>query len=379
MIDRRTFLAAGSAAVAATSAGAVARPRRDPLVVNALGGLEDPNDWSESDRTRAVGEVERKLVSARILRDARSSGLDAVNVTLGYVTGDDDPFEQTVREIGVWDWRLREQSADLMHVLTAADILRAQRERKIGIVYGVQNGAMVGDRPERIETFADLGLRVVQLTYNPANRLGGGAVAPARTALTRLGREVIERCNARRLMVDLSHSGERTCLEAVQASTRPVSINHTGYRALCDVPRNKTDEELRTVATRGGFIGIYFMPFLAPSSRATAADVVAHIDHAVRICGEDHVGIGTDGGTTAIADMAGYRAHIRQQVADRKKAGIGAAGENPDTVPFVADLTGPGQFHRLAGLLRRKGYSERRIEKIMGLNFLAFAREVWGA
>src|SRR4051795_5630500 len=121
MIDRRTFLAAGSAAVAATSAGPAARPRRDRLVVNALGGLEDPNDWSESDRSRAVGEVERKRVSARILRDARASGLDAINVTLGYVTGDEDPFEQTVREIGIWDWRLREQSADLTRILVAAD------------------------------------------------------------------------------------------------------------------------------------------------------------------------------------------------------------------------------------------------------------------
>src|SRR4051812_30067508 len=378
MIDRRSFLAAGSAAVAATSAGPAATPRRDPLVVNALGGLEDPNDWSESERTRAVGEVERKLVSARILRDARASGLDAITITLGYVTGDDDPFEQTVREIGVWNWRLREQAADLIPVLAAADILRAQRERKIGIVYGVQNGAMVGDRPERIETFADLGLRVVQLTYNPANRLGGGAVAPARTPLTRLGREVIERCNARRLMVDLSHSGERTCLEAAQASTRPVSINHTGCRALCDVPRNKTDEELRTVATRGGFIGIYFMPFLAPSSRATAADVVAHIDHAVKVCGEDHVGIGTDGGTTAIDDLAAYRAFIAGQIENRRKAGIGAPGENADTLPLVLDLMGPTQFEKLAGLLARRGYSGRRIDKILGLNFLAFAREIWG-
>src|SRR3954464_15851685 len=378
MIDRRRFLAAGSAAAAAASAGPAGTRRRDPLVVNALGGLEDPNDWSESERTRAVGEVERKLVSARILRDARASGLDAMTITLGYVTGDDDPFEQTVREIGVWDWRVREQAGDLMHVLTAAAILRAQRERKIGIVYGVQNGAMVGDRPERIETFADLGLRVVQLTYNPANRLGGGAVAPARTALTRLGREVIERCNARRLMVDLSHSGERTCLEAVQASTRPVSINHTGCRALCDVPRNKTDEELRTVAARGGFIGIYFMPFLAPSSRATAADVVAHIDHAVKICGEDHVGIGTDGGTTGIDDLAAYRAFIAGQIENRRKAGIGAPGENADTLPLVLDLMGPTQFEKLAGLLARRGYSGRRIDKILGLNFLGFAREIWG-
>src|SRR3954447_13723636 len=131
MIDRRSFLAAGSAAAAA-AASPVSRAGRGRLVVNALGALDDPNDWSESDGSRAVGETERKLVSARILRDARASGLDAINVTLGYVTGEEDPFEQTVREIGVWDWRLKRQSTDLTQVLVAADISRARREGKIG-------------------------------------------------------------------------------------------------------------------------------------------------------------------------------------------------------------------------------------------------------
>jgi membrane dipeptidase len=179
-------------------------------------------------------------------------------------------------------------------------------------------------------------------------------------------------------MVDLSHSGERTCLEAAHASTRPISINHTGCRALSDVPRNKTDEELRAVSEKGGFIGIYFMPFLTASSKATAADVVAHIDHAVNVCGEDHVGIGTDGGTTGIDDLAAYRAFIAKQIENRRKAGIGAPGENADTLPLVLDLTGPTQFEKLAHLLAQRGYPGRRIDKILGLNFLAFAREIWG-
>ena len=85
----------------------------------------------------------------------------------------------------------------------------------------------------------------------------------------------------------------------------------------------------------------------SPASVCTAADVVAHIDHAVNVCGEDHVGIGTDGGTTGIDDMALYRAHMRAEVAQRRAAGIGAAGENPDTLPFCEELSGPGQFHRL--------------------------------
>jgi membrane dipeptidase len=107
--------------------------------------------------------------------------------------------------------------------------------------------------------------------------------------------------------------------------------------------------------------------------------VVAHIDHAVNVCGEDHVGIGTDGGTTGIDDMAAYRNHMRAEVAQRRAAGIGAAGENPDTLPFCEELSGPDQFHRLIALLAQRGYSEGRIEKILGLNFVNFAREVWGA
>jgi membrane dipeptidase len=178
-------------------------------------------------------------------------------------------------------------------------------------------------------------------------------------------------------MVDLSHSGERTCLEAAKVARRPVSINHTGCRALADLPRNKTDEELRLVASRGGFVGIYFMPFLNVSGHATAADVVEHIVHAVNVCGEDHVGIGTDGTVTSIDDLDAYRAHLAEHVALRREAGVGAAGERDDTLPFVLDLRGVDQFRDLVRLLEQRGYSSGRIEKILGGNFLDYADRVW--
>jgi membrane dipeptidase len=371
-LGRRAFLAAAGAAALAGPAAAQrqGRPRRPTLIVNALGGLDDPN---------IQGEAGERIVSDRIVADARASGLTAVNVTMGYVAGNGEPFEQSVREIARWDARLAGRPNDLLKVLSAADILRARRENKIGIIYGFQNAAMMGRDASRVDAFADLGVRVIQLTYNPANSLGGGSMAAGDPGLTAFGREVIERLNLDKVMVDLSHSGRQTCLDAARASRRPISINHTGCRALVDLPRNKSDEELRLVAEGGGFVGIYFMPFLNPRSLATAEDVVAHIDHAVNVCGEDHVGIGTDGGTTAIDDMAAYRAHMRAEVAERRAAGIGAAGENPDTLPFVEELSGPEQFRRLIALLDRRGYSEARIEKIMGLNFVNFGREVWGA
>jgi membrane dipeptidase len=180
-------------------------------------------------------------------------------------------------------------------------------------------------------------------------------------------------------MVDLSHSGRQICLDAARASSRPISINHTGCRALTDLPRNKTDEELKLVADKGGFVGIYSMPFLNLSGHATAADVVAHIEHALQVCGEDHVGIGTDGGTTQIDDLGAYKAALAKEHDDRVKAGISAPGERADTYPFVEDLRGPDQYRKLARLLAARGHKSARIEKILGGNFLRYARDIWGA
>jgi membrane dipeptidase len=375
-LPRRVFLAAATGLLAARRAAAASTPARvrEPvpagmLIVNALGGLEDPN----------LKDPAGSVLEPRVLRDAHDSGLTAVNVTLGYVSGEGDPFEQSVRDIAQMDGWVRAGARDLAKVYTAGDITRCRSEGRIGIIYGFQNAAMLGSDVARVDLFANLGVRVIQLTYNPANALGDGSMAPENRGLTPFGRDVIERLNARRVMVDLSHSGQRTCLEAAQASKQPISINHTGCRALNDLPRNKTDEELALVASKGGFVGIYFMPFLNPTGHATAADVVAHIDHAVDVCGEDHVGIGTDGPVTAIDDLNAYQSVLAAEVAARRKAGVSAAGERPDTLPFVIDLRGVGQFHDLAARLAGRGYSSARIEKIMGGNFVRYAAEVWGA
>jgi membrane dipeptidase len=377
-LPRRVFLTAATAVLAASgrsAAGAAAAPRRRDqglsgmLIVNALCGLEDPN----------LKDPDGSVLEPRVLRDAHDSGLTAVNITLGYVSGDSDPFEQSVRDVALMDSRVRAGARDLLKVYTAEDIVRAHSDGRIGIIYGFQNAAMLGSDVTRVDLFANLGVRVMQLTYNPANALGDGSMAAANRGLTPFGRDVVGRLNARRVMVDLSHSGQRTCLEAAQVSKQPISINHTGCRALTDLPRNKSDEELALVASKGGFVGIYFMPFLNASGHATAEDVVAHIEHAVNVCGEDHVGIGTDGSTTAIDDLEAYKDVLAAEVAARRNTGVSAAGERPDTLPFVVDLRGVSQFRDLAGRLERRGYSAARIEKIMGQNFLRYAREVWGA
>ncbi|WP_377272818.1 dipeptidase [Peterkaempfera sp. SMS 1(5)a] len=352
----------------------------DYLVVNALGELDNPNAaHSSAAAGKLIQSSDDLTIDARTLADAHASGLTAVNITLGYTMGDMPPYEHTLHEIEVWDGIIRDNPADLLKVRTVADIHRARQERRVGVIYGFQNAVAIGEDLGRIDTFDRLGVRVIQLTYNQANHIGDGSMAPENRGLTPFGRQVVEGLNDSRIMVDLSHSGERTCLEAAEISRQPVSINHTGCRALTDLPRNKTDEELRLVASRGGFVGIYFMPFLHASGHASAEDVVEHIDHAVNVCGEDAVGIGTDGPVTSIDDLDAYRARLAEHVALRAAAGVGAAGERSDTFPFVVDLRGVDQFHELVRLLELRGYRSERIEKILGKNFLDYAERIWAA
>ena len=381
-VDRRALVAWGATAPLWAPGAARALPAEGlhgMLVINALGGLEDPNRQATAAPSKDTATpTDAPDLDARVFEDLKTSGLSAVNITLGYVSGPDDPVAYTFKSIEGWRDVLRKHADAVRLVRTADDILKAKAAGKVGVIFGFQNAVQAADKPERIDRFGELGVRVVQLTYNPRNPLGDGSMAAENRGLTSIGRDVVERLNARRMMVDLSHSGERTCLDAIAASKAPTSINHTGCRALCDLPRNKSDAELRGVAERGGFVGIYFMPFLRADGHPTSADVVAHIEHAVRVCGEDHVGIGTDGSVTGIDDLQAYQGALAREVAARQAAGIGAKGERSDTYPFVVDLRGEVQFRRLAGLLRARGHHEARIEKIMGRNFLRFARDVWG-
>ena len=197
-IERREFLsltlgagaAAGAGVASGPASGAGANATTTPapgtwsnvLIVNALGDLDDPNPApgakAPSGPQAAVQGVQPLALNERAIGDAVASGLNAINITLGYVSGDMEPFEYSVAEIGQWDALLRKNSSRLLKVYNASDILLARGQHKIGVIYGFQNAAMLGTKPERVDVFANLGVRVIQLTYNPANALGDGSLAP---------------------------------------------------------------------------------------------------------------------------------------------------------------------------------------------------------
>lgn len=372
MVERRRFLlaCAGTATALLLPSARAAGERpwrrgRTPLI-DALGG---PGEYSAEPFAP---------LSAKALADVRASGLDAVNVTVSGVGSYRDDYDETIRNIAYWNAQVAAHAQALLVVRAQEDIEAARRGGRLGLVYGFQDATPLAEDLARIDLFADLGVRVVQLTYNRRNLVGDGCLESGNAGLSGFGREVVARLNDRRLLVDLSHAGERTTLEAIAASKHPIAITHTGCAALAALPRNKTDAELRALADKGGVAGIYLMPFLRREGQPTAEDLVAHIEHAVRVCGEDHVGIGTDGTISPVQFDDAFRAKHARDVADRRARGISAPGESADVYTFLPDLNHADRFARIGTLLARRGHSDARIGKILGGNFMRLFGAVWG-
>ncbi|NVK21528.1 MAG: membrane dipeptidase [Kangiellaceae bacterium] len=343
------------------------------FVFDGLGALYDINDDK-------FGFEDNWRMTERLKKDLLASGLSCYRQTTGAVYNvypGDDAFEQSVQMISQHQKLIDANSDILSLVRSFKDIEQAKKENKVAVTLGFQNSHSLGNNLDHIETFKHLGVLTMQLTYNGQNQIGGGANVNGRLPLTEFGHKVVEKMNEQQVLIDLSHSGERTCLEAIAASKAPVTISHTGCRALADFPRNKTDKELRSLAEKGGLVGIYFMPFLAPDSKANSDHLVAHIEHAINICGEDHVALGTDGGYTDIDDMDKVQKSTDSFTQDRIDSGAAAAGEKIGNLNFMPDIVGTQQFFLLANKLAKKGHSSTRIEKVLGLNAYNLMKEVW--
>jgi membrane dipeptidase len=235
---------------------------------------------------------------------------------------------------------------------------------------------MYGENLDRFDLFHEFGVRIVQLTYNRRNLMGDGCLEAGNAGLSKLGRDMIAKMNERGVLVDLSHCGQRTTSEGIDASKKPVAVTHSGCRAVADMPRNKRDEELRLLVDRGGVIGIYIMPYLRSEGQVMAEDAIRHIEYAIKVCGEDHVGIGTDGTVSAVDITPEFKKLFADEVAERQKRGISAPGERADSYTFALDLNTPLRMERIAAMLSQRKHSDARIEKILGGNFARLFRDV---
>lgn len=371
-VDRRTVLAGAAATLAAAPALAKAKSRypawySNAVVIDGLGGINDP-----------YGPDQELRLTARAWAESRMTGLTAVRDTLLPVGNHADGWEQFQKNLADYHNNLLANPDRLKLVEKAADILACKRDGKLGIVLGTQDTAMVGPALDRLADMKKGGVRCVQLTYNIANLSGDGSIEPRNAGLTSLGRDTIRRIEAERLLLDLAHGGARTIDEAIAYANRPLTISHSGARALHDHPRNVSDAAIRGVADKGGVVGVYFMPYLSADSHPTGANLIDHIDHVAKVGGEDHVAIGTDGGVLPLVIDAKAIENARKDYEQRKAAGIAAPGEGPDVFTVVRDYNSIDKLERLGSDLMKRGWTTAQVEKLLGRNLLRLYGEVWG-
>jgi membrane dipeptidase len=314
-----------------------------------------------------------KAPSPETLAAVRNSGITAINLTISAPS-----HEETIENLADLQ-DLVDHNPDLFLIVRKyPDIARSKRENKIGIMPGFQYTSFLEEKPERIATFRRLGVRIMQLAYNNRGIFGDGCLEPGNAGLSKAGIAAVQRMNELGVAVDLSHSGYRTTSEGIARSAKPVLISHSGCAAVYPHPRNKPDEILKALADRGGYFGVYLMPYLVASPTIpTREHVLDHIVHALNVCGGDHVGIGSDGAIQKTVLTAEQKGAFDKDIARRKQLGIGAPGE--DRYPYVPDLNGPDHMQIIADELAKRGQPAAVIEKVLGANFQRVIGEIWGA
>jgi len=274
----------------------------------------------------------------------KASGTTIFHPAVGFLTG--DIYAQSARDISGWNALIKAHPDKFQRISAASDFRLAKQTGKLGILIGLQNSEHFRT-PADVDEFYNLGQRVSQLTYL-ANRLGGGSAGARDTGLTPFGQRILARMNAVGMAVDISHCGDRTTLDAIDASPVPVLVTHSNCRALVPgAARCKTDEAIRRMAAKGGVIGFTMVrAFVGNAKRVTMDHVLDHIDHVAKLTAIDHVGIGTD------VDLDG------RDVVLLPEHRFDLDGIDYDNKIF--DLT--------EGLVRRR-YTDRAIEQILGTNF----------
>jgi membrane dipeptidase len=301
-----------------------------------------------------------------VFEDMRRGGLTAANCTSCVW----ENFQGTMNNIVSWKQMFRENSDLLTQVRTTEDIYRAKGEGKTGIILGFQNVSAFEDRLGYIEIFKDLGVGIAQMAYNTQNLAGTGCYESRDGGLSDFGREMVAEMNSVGIMCDLSHVGPRTSEDVIKASTKPVCYSHCLPSGLKEHPRNKSDEQLRFITDHGGFIGVtMFSPFLKKGTESSVEDYVEAIDYVINLVGEDCVGIGTDFTQGYGRDFFEWITHDKGTA--RKLIEFGEV-KNPEGIRTI------GAFPNLTAAMIKAGWSEEKIRKVMGENWVRVLKEVWG-
>lgn len=357
MIDRRGFtkgvLAGATLAAAGTKAMAAesVSPTQSALVFDAMGEI-------------------REVYTDGLVEEIIDSGLNAIAVTLcDPKTYEQQAYDVTVEGIALYDRLVDTKSQYYLKATRLADIDRARKSGKIAVFYLTQNSTHYGRDLDRVDTFYGLGQRICQLTYNYQNWVGAGCKETSGSGLTNFGHALVEKLNASRVLIDLSHAGVQTMADSIAASQVPVHISHTCCKALNPNPRNTSDENMRALAEKGGVVGICQMrPFMTLEKDDALHFYFEHIEHAINVAGVEHVAIGSDRDHRRITMTDEYIAELKAEE---------GANFNADEWPlYFEELNGPRRMETIWNGLSKRGHSQDTLEKLMGQNLYRLYAEV---
>lgn len=286
-------------------------------------------------------------------RRMESSGIDIFHPAVESAAR--DPYEGSRRWLQGWNLLLGSSPCFLSPIASASDLIVTPKLGKIGVIVGFQNSTHFRTAAD-VERFYRLGQRVSQLTYNEQNRLGSGCYVARDRGLTSFGADVVAEMNRVGMAVDVSHCGERTSLDAISASKKPVLITHSNCKALVPGhPRCKSDAVIRRMAAAGGVFGVTVVRGFVGHGRPTLDDLLNHFDHVARLVGVEYVGLGSDVDIDAVDPATG------------------------GTRPYYAirGLQQAIRTYQLADGLLERGYGESDVELVLGGNFRRALYNIW--
>jgi membrane dipeptidase len=277
-----------------------------------------------------------------------------------------------------WDGFVAAHPDVFLKVTSGAGVDEAKRSGRVGFVYNFQNTTPFGWDLRKLATFVELGVRQIQLSHDRRNYVADSGRELTDAGLSRYGFEVVEALNERRVLVDLSHVGERSGLDAILASRSPVVFSHSGCWALCPHPRNVSDRNIRVMADRGGVFCVFDQTaWLTRDPEVSIDTYLAHVEHVIDVGGEDHVGVGTDQDAVDMTAM-------RPDEVERHQAAFDRDVEFHPQLTWkvrhmrVPELSHPKRLLHLARALQKRGHAARTIEKVLGGNYVRVFKEVVG-
>lgn len=321
-----------------------ALPHEDCMVVDGL----QINNWDRG-----------------VLEELRAGRIDAVNATCAVWEGP----EETLRAVGTW-CQLAAANPDLVTLVDGVDeIYRARQDGRIAVMLGFQNTSPFGDDYRLVEVFRRLGVQIAQLTYNIQNLVGGACYDPHDSGLTRFGRYIVSEMNRVGMLIDLSHVGNRTCLDTIEASACSVAITHSNPTWFFDTARNKPTEVIRALAERGGVIGCCLYPNVLGGERTTRDQFCTMIARLVDDIGPERVALGSDCTQNWSEHFVAWLRNGRWQPPD--------ANPTPPTWPTWPHwFSGPADFPVLTEGLFEAGLDEKAVRGVLGENWMRLFADV---